>query len=603
MSLRPTTEPLSAFLGALARFSPRRTALACTLLVLQGLTEGIGLVLLVPFLLLVGDQGAAEPTTGVARFVGRAFGSIGLPLSLHAVLLVFVALVALRSVLLARAGILLVQIQLGFVNRLRARIFGAIGHAGWRTLLRRRLSDVVHAMAQDVNRVSVGTREALDLLATGVLVLAYGLAAVRISAGTTAIAVAIGLVLEGVRWPLVRQARRLGEATTTIQREAFSVVTEFIGGLKPIKARGLEDRHHAMYVDANERIEARRLAYARASLRSHVVHQVLLALALAALIYVSATRLGVNTAELLVVVFIFARLLPLLSKAHQGYTNMVEALPAYESALASCAELEGAAEASGGEPVPLSLERELALEGVTIRYEEGREALDCVGLVLPKHRTLAVIGPSGSGKTTLVDVIMGLLLPDEGRVTVDGQQLSGPRLAAWRRAVAYVPQETFLLHDTIEANLRWMAPDATEDELWDALRRAAAEDFVRQLPDGWKTLVGDRGARLSGGERQRIALARALATHPELLILDEATSQLDAANERQILGALDALHGEMAVVIIAHRPILLEHADDVLMLEEGRVVEAGPREELARSGRLAAWQALLGSSEGSRESG
>jgi ATP-binding cassette subfamily C protein len=315
----------------------------------------------------------------------------------------------------------------------------------------------------------------------------------------------------------------------------------------------------------------------------------LLAIALATLIYVSAARLGVSTAELLVVVFIFARLMPLLSKLHQGYSNASEALPALESAMRICKELESQAEAHGEPTAPLRLDRELRLSDVSVRYDGGKAALDGVDLALEARHTLAVIGPSGAGKTTLVDVVMGLLVPDEGELLVDGEPLVGGRLLAWRRAVAYVPQETFLLHDSIEANLRWMTPEATEAEMWDALRRAAAADFVRRLPDGLATQVGDRGTRLSGGERQRIALARALLTKPQILILDEATSQLDAANERHILDALATLHGDITIIIIAHRPTLLQQADVVLCLDHGRVTAYGPSAEVAlHDGRLAA---------------
>ena len=576
--------PLRTFLGALARFAPRRTVAATTLLVLQGLTEGIGLILLIPFLLLVGNpQGAdADATSGVAGFLSRGFEALGLPLSLSGILVAFVLLIVLRSLLLARSGILLAKIQLGFVNHLRTRIFGALGRAGWRTLVQKRLADMVHAMAQDVSRVSGGTKEALDLLATALLALAYGFAALRISPMTTLLAAGIGLLLELVRWPLVRRARELGEAMTSIQREAFRLVSEFVQGLKPIKASGLEDAQHRTYVAAVEEIETRRLEHARAALRAHVIHQVLLALALAVLIYVAATHIGIATAELLVIVFIFARLMPLLSKLHQGYTNMVEALPAYASALAICEELEAAAEARTAASVePLAFTQELRLEDVSVRYEPERAALDHVSLTLRAKRTLAVLGPSGAGKTTLIDVIMGLLQPDAGRVTVDGAALEGAALLAWRRSVAYVPQETFLLHDTIEANLRWMRPDATEEELWQALAAASAEDFVRALPLGLQTVVGDRGARLSGGERQRIALARALLTEPRLLLLDEATSQLDAANEERILQALENQRGKRTVVLIAHRPTLVALADDVVRLERGRVVhEDEPAVEL-----------------------
>ena len=208
-------------------------------------------------------------------------------------------------------------------------------------------------------------------------------------------------------------------------------------------------------------------------------------------------------------------------------------------------------------------------------------ALKNVSLDVPAGKMTAISGPSGAGKSTLADVLLGLLAPGEGEVCVDGVPLTGPNLHRWRRSVACVPQDPYLFHDTIRANLRWAQPRATEAEMWQALRLAAADGFVAALPEGLDTVTGDRGGRLSGGERQRIALARALMRSPALLVLDEATGQLDAENERRILEALESLRGRTTVVAIAHRPALLEAADGVVWLESGRIAATGSWRELA----------------------
>ena len=208
-------------------------------------------------------------------------------------------------------------------------------------------------------------------------------------------------------------------------------------------------------------------------------------------------------------------------------------------------------------------------------------ALKNVSLDVPAGKMTAIAGPSGAGKSTLADVLLGLLAPGGGEVCVDGVPLAGPNLHRWRRSVACVPQEPYLFHDTIRANLRWAQPEATEAEMWQALRLAAADGFVAALSDGLDTVTGDRGGRLSGGERQRIALARALMRRPTLLVLDEATGQLDAENERRILEALESLRGRTTVVAIAHRPALLEAADGIVRLESGRVAATGSWRELA----------------------
>jgi ATP-binding cassette subfamily C protein len=185
---------------------------------------------------------------------------------------------------------------------------------------------------------------------------------------------------------------------------------------------------------------------------------------------------------------------------------------------------------------------------------------------------VAIVGASGVGKTTLVDLMIGLLAPETGRVAVDGTALA-ENGAAWRETIGYVPQEPFLFHDTIRANLAWARPEASAADLNRALALARAE-FVHDLPNGLDTVVGDRGVRLSGGERQRIALARALLREPSLLILDEATSSIDLENERRILEAIGGLHGTVTIVLIAHRLATVADVDAIHLLDAGRIMEA-----------------------------
>jgi ATP-binding cassette subfamily C protein len=171
--------------------------------------------------------------------------------------------------------------------------------------------------------------------------------------------------------------------------------------------------------------------------------------------------------------------------------------------------------------------------------------------------------------------VMGLIGPKAGRIVVDGRVLDESWMRGWREGIGYVAQETVLFHDTVLANLRWAHPEATEAEVWEALRAAAAEEFVRALPEGLETVLGDRGVRLSGGERQRLALARALLRRPALLILDEATSALDPENERRIRAAIAALHGRVTILLITHRLSSVRDADAIHVMEAGRLVESG----------------------------
>ncbi len=214
-----------------------------------------------------------------------------------------------------------------------------------------------------------------------------------------------------------------------------------------------------------------------------------------------------------------------------------------------------------------------------------------VDLRIPAGATVAIVGPSGAGKSTIADLLMGLMPPASGRVMVDNVRLDASHAPAWREQVGYVAQDTPLFHDSVRANLLWARPEATEGELHDALRMAAADEFVARLPHGIDTVIGDRGATLSQGERQRIALARAILRRPRLLVLDEATNSLDSDNEARILGAIERMRGGLTVVLIAHRLSTVRRADLIYVVEDGAVVEWGDWRALCAKldGRFRTW--------------
>jgi ATP-binding cassette subfamily C protein len=234
----------------------------------------------------------------------------------------------------------------------------------------------------------------------------------------------------------------------------------------------------------------------------------------------------------------------------------------------------------------LNVQRGIQMRGVTFVYPRRPEppALRDLTLDIAAGRTTAIVGPSGAGKSTLADLIIGLLQPTSGQLYVDGTPLGPERLPSWRSRIGYVSQDTVLLHDTVRANLAWARRGATETELWQAIRLAAA-DFVGELPHGLDTVVGERGVLLSGGERQRLALARALLRRPEVLILDEATSSLDSENELRIQEAIEGLHRRLTILIITHRLSTIRSADIIYVLDQGRIVESGSWLSLGADGK------------------
>ena len=219
----------------------------------------------------------------------------------------------------------------------------------------------------------------------------------------------------------------------------------------------------------------------------------------------------------------------------------------------------------------IALNGAIELRNIDFAYDE-KPVLQGVSLEIPDHSLTTITGASGSGKTTVIDLIIGLIVPDSGQITIDGISFEQLDTLQWRRKIGYVPQETLLLHDSIINNVTLGDPDLSDKDAEEALKSAGAWDFVEAMPEGMLSTVGERGSKLSGGQRQRIMIARALVHHPELLILDEATSALDPVSEEAIRQSVEKLKANYTVLAISHQTAMVDAADRVYRLENGKAI-------------------------------
>ena len=560
--------------------APGRALVALVLTAAVGFTEGITLLLLIPLLQLAGV--AVEGSLGAlsSRLAGL-FAAVGIAPTLLSVLLVYVVLTVIQASLVrARSLADAIAVQ-RYTLSLRERLYSAIARARWLVVSRIRSSDVTYALTTAIDQVDNGANNVLFLIATAVIVVVYAVVALRVSPAMTGIVLATSAFLLVVERARTLLGRKRGEQVRVSTSALFATASEQLGGLKTAKSYGHEERHLSLFVDIGKQVNAARLALTRtfASLRWQMTIGSVLALSV--ILYLAVETFHLPTASILLLLFIFSRLVPRLVTLQQTFQEILSVVPALDAIESLIGECERAPERTTADRKAITLEKSIELDEISFSYsgDPSRPQLSGVSLAIPAGRTSAIIGASGAGKSTVADMLLGLIRPDSGRVTVDGEPLDESHLKSWREQIGYVAQDTFLFNDTVRFNLEWAAPGASEREMHDALASAAA-DFVLNLPSGLDTVIGERGVRLSGGERQRLSLARALLRHPRVLILDEATSSLDSENEERIFRAIQELHGAMTIVIITHRLATIRAADVIHVLDAGRLVASGSWDEL-----------------------
>ena len=570
------------FLKTLLDIMPAKAALVVALMLCVTVTSGFGLLMLIPMLGAVGLDVHDGNMGRVAELMIDGFAAAGLQPTVGTVIGLYVLIAAANAALTRWKSIASTSLYQGFVVNLRQRLYRAITDADWLFFSRHRGSTFTHVLTNELERVGGATSAFVSLLVKIILATIYLTLAFYLSYSMTLMVVACGLGLSLLLLRQTRLGRQKGRAVSEAYEDLYSAISEHLAGMKISKSHGVEEHHVDMFAERADHTAKKHIDVVKNNADLSYWLNVGSVVILAAILYVGLEILALPLATILVLLFLFARLVPMFTGIQRGYQSFLNNLPAFDHVMAVQASCEASAEPSAA-TLELDLADSMQLEGVTFSYEGDRAAaaLEGVDLVIPAGKTVAVVGPSGSGKSTLADLVVGLIVPDEGQVLIDGVALTPERRRAWRREIGYVAQDTFLFHDSVRANLLVAQPHASDEELWQALESAAAADFVAALPEGLDTVLGDRGVRLSGGERQRIALARALLRRPALLLLDEATSSLDAENEKRIQGAVDKLRGQMTILVIAHRLSTVRNADTVHVLDGGRLVESGD------------WQALF----------
>ena len=579
----PQRASARGYLARLFRSSPRNVVLALVLTLLASVTNGIGLVLLLPLLEVVGVETGQGTASRVSDAMIRALEAFAVPTTLASLLIVYVVVVAVGLTLTRFQTMAVATLNHAFRADLRKSLHRHIAETRWLFFVRQRGSDFSHVITTEVERIGNVTVSLLSLAVTATTAAIYVVVSLVFAPIVTLLVTASGATVLLLMATRTRKEEAMGETISERYKEMYAAVSEHLAGMKVSKSHGALSSQIGSFGRLIDGITGAYLDAIRYRSNTRFLFDLGAVALLGVFVYLMVDVLATPTATLLLLLFLYGRLIPMFSTLQGAYHGVVHDLPAYRRVVElelRCREARERAPEVGTALPPLR--EAVALERVGFDYRDGgKPVLEDVSMRLEAHRTTAVVGVSGAGKSTLADLVIGLLEPDRGRVTIDGAPLDASTLASWKSRIAYVNQDTFLFNASVEENLRAFQPAASRGDLEAALARSAAS-FVHDLPDGLDTVLGDRGVRLSGGERQRLALARALLRDPELLVLDEATSALDAESERTVQEAIDALRGQVTILAIAHRFSSIRNADAIHVLEGGRIAESGTWSSLMR---------------------
>jgi ATP-binding cassette subfamily C protein len=555
-----------------------QTLLMLLALLLSGIAEGVGLSALLPLLNIALGADSAQALAGVPATTQSEFestvlgilGSFGIAVTLGNMLLIISVGVAFKSIFL-----LLAQRQVGYTaaqvgTDLRLEMLRAVLRSKWEYFLHQPIGKLTNSLATEAQRSSASFVHGATAITYLIQAIIYGAVAFALSWQASMAAIGAGIFVIGLSHFLVRVTRKAGKKQTNLLTSLMANLTDTLQSVKPLKAMAREHLADTVLVHDTTKLNKalRRQVLSSAVLDS--AQELMFTLFICLGIYVALEIFAMDLPTVMVLVVGLGRAFSFLGKVQKQYQKLVQGESAYWAMKDSIAEATASAEKLDGGITP-SFDRSIEFNHVGFNYDHHKVFED-LSLQFQAGSLTTLVGPSGAGKTTIIDLTIGLLRPHAGSILMDGKPLQELDIKAWRSMIGYVPQDTVLLHDSILHNITLGDPGLSEEDAEHALRAAGAWEFVAPMPKRMDTVVGERGGKLSGGQRQRIVIARALINQPRLLILDEATSALDPESEEAVRQTMEKLKGQLTILAISHNRAMVQAADQVYQLVDGRAV-------------------------------
>lgn len=551
---------------------PREFLLLLVLLVLEGVVASFSILAVVPFADYLIDPTLKSPSV-FSRLVIDALSVIGISISFWTFGGLFFLLILVKSILTVAVRYSIIKIKYVVLKRITSNALTIFLNARWEFFSRSEQGKLLNTMYKEVGNIGDTLGYLTTFLAQFFQLIIYLTLPIFINPILTLITISLTLFFGVPLLLLNKISYKYGKMNTELGNTYIGVITEIFSSIRIIIGFGLQTKAQNKYMDKYDELISVTL---RSQMLNVIVHNLFPPLAILAIIIAMAISInsGTKISELAAVMWSLLAVLPILGGMLQTRVSINSFLPSYEQLTSLLKTAEIFKDTSGDRNFN-HLERNITFKEVSFTYPGRNATLINVDLELTKGEMTALVGHSGSGKSTVIDLVLGLQVPSHGVVLIDGISLNEWDINSFRGRVGYVPQDPQLFNCSIRDNLLWSFSLASDSELEEALHLSNALDFVRNLPEGINTVVGDRGISLSGGQRQRIALARAVLRKPELLILDEATSALDSESELLIQQSIEQVSRRTTILVIAHRLSTIAKANKVYVLKQGRIVEEG----------------------------
>ena len=576
-------EKIDAFLDVV-RYNPRFAALILVLGLLAAVLEGVGLTFIVPIIEIVQADDPAAEADGIMQMFVVAYQTVGLPLTLGYVVLGVAIVMTLRYTTGFLVSWFREMLREQYLRHLQLRAFDTALEARMEYFDEEGSDEIMNAIVTETKYSAQTIKQFVRLLDPAFLTFVYLVISFWIAPYLTLLSLVVlgglTLLLRGV----VEDGYDLGDLVADANERRHTAAQAGLMGIRDIRAFGLRDEIYGNFADAVKQYTGTKIKLRRNEAAIQKFYNLSVALFVFVLIYLAIMFANLSLSELGLFLFAMFQLGPQMSKLNRQYYELENNLPHLVRTQRFIKELEEQAEPDEhSREVPSEVEV-VEFDGVSFSYEEDEPVLRGIDFRVDRGEFVGFVGQSGVGKSTIVSLLTRYYEPNGGRIRANGIPIDEMDPDEWRERIAIVRQSPYIFNDTLRYNLTIGNRGATQGEIQRACEIARVDEFLDDLPDGYDSQLGDEGVRLSGGQKQRVALARALLKDADVLILDEATSDLDSNLEQEVQRAIESMERDYLIITIAHRLSTVENADRIYTMVGGRVSERGKHSELVANG-------------------